>query len=154
MSTEGAIEIEVSWEQVAQLRPLLMRSMNSAIYRAVQRLQREAVSVIPARTGTLRESLRVAQSGESISLTLDPVSPTGEHYGRIVEMGAPPHDIVADDVPLSFMWHGQRVAFWHIHHPGYSGRGFLAQLKEMMIAIVREEIGAAIAREFMGAKMR
>ena len=154
IQTQGAIEIQMSWGQVAELRPMLQRSLNSAIYSAAQRIERESAGLIPVRTGRLRDSLQVSVSGDSISLTLDPVDEQGHHYGQIVELGSPPHDIEGTNVPLSFSWHGQRVAFWHVHHPGYSGRGFLAQLKELMIAIVREEIGAAISREFMGAKMR
>lgn len=157
MSTEGPIDISIGMDDVMLLQPILQRSLNSALYRAKQRIEHEILPLLPFRTGRLQESLRISHSGLGINIEMDPVDEYGHHYGRIVEMGAEPHIIepLEPGGALHFWAHGQEVFAKSVQHPGYSGRGFLAELKALVVSIVRDEIGQAITREFSrGATLR
>jgi hypothetical protein len=86
----------------------------------------------PRRTGCLQESIvkRVeedAVTGFRIRIVCDTqsCSPTRTSYALWVHNGTQPH-VIEGNPTLSFMWHGERVFFSRVNHPGSKAQPFLA----------------------------
>jgi hypothetical protein len=146
INTAGPIEIVVTPEELPLLQERMSRAVGSALHRARQRLETELLQVVPFRTGELFESMKIWVSGtEGLKISFE------APYARIVEMGAPPHTIQAGspEHPLTFWWakgpNGPGLYHYQsVEHPGYSGRGFVNRVKQMILDIVREELQIAI----------
>jgi hypothetical protein len=86
----------------------------------------------PRRTGCLQGSIVVRYedraSGFSARIVSDttPCSPERKSYSLYVEEGTRPHIIEAKNAEaLSFIWHGERVFFKSINHPGTKAVHFM-----------------------------
>lgn len=145
------IELEVPLEALESLEVLTQRAINSALYRATKRIRNEARSVIPRRTGKLQDSLKVGFGNDEITLILDAKNTEGQSYAKAVDEGAKPHTIAAKNADyLHFKTRsGDWVRTKSVSHPGYAGRSFMDQVKEIAIRIIKEEIAQALlALEF------
>lgn len=114
-------------------RALASAAMRSAA--TIKAVLQSEQSPVPADTGALRRSLQVGFDGDNtITLTWgDPNVP----YAAYVEEGTPAHPIVARaGRVLSFIWHGRRVFFKSVQHPGTQPQPYAAE-------------SAAIARDFV-----
>lgn len=85
----------------------------------------------PRRTGCLQDSIvkRLEENPETGFLVrvlsdTTPCSPSRTAYSFYVHEGTQPHVIQGNPL-LSFIWHGERVFFRSVNHPGYAGNPFL-----------------------------
>ena len=147
LDTMGPIHITIDLAGLANLKNILQKRVNSALYRATKIIQQRALEIVPFRTGELYDSMKIGFSASEVSIGFD------APYARTVEMGAAPHKIEAKgDGMLSFWWakgpDGPKQYFFRsVNHPGYSGRGFLNKIKQMALEVIKHEIMVEIASE-------
>lgn len=92
-------------------------------------------------TGCLQDSIvkRIEEGPEGIKVRIvadtTPCSPSRTSYALFVHESTEPHEIVAKNAQaLSFDWHGQRVFFASVRHPGYRGNPFLRDALPLAVA--------------------
>jgi hypothetical protein len=92
-------------------------------------------------TGCLQDSIvkRIEEGPEGIKVRIvadtTPCSPSRTSYALFVHEGTEAHQIVAKNAQaLSFEWHGQRVFFASVNHPGYKGNPFLRDALPLAVA--------------------
>jgi len=88
-------------------------------------------------TKQLKRSLTVTPTAQGLTVRW------GAKYAYIAEVGAGEHYIEGNPL-LSFFWQGRRVAFRHVHHPGYQGWHYKERLRDAMLAIMRTMVENAV----------
>jgi hypothetical protein len=115
----------------AQAAPILRRFHSSL----TRRIATQARVDVPVRTGHLGRSIR-----EDPQRFVGPFRVTGgvtahARYAAAVHEGSRPHVIRArPGKALSFMWHGERVFFRKVNHPGTRARPFLRNAAARVVA--------------------
>lgn len=83
-------------------------------------LKAEMESLVPVRTGRLKQSIQIRVQG--MAITIGPDTP----YAGYVEFGTKPHEIRAKNAKaLSFFVGGRRVTVKSVHHPGTKAKPFV-----------------------------
>ena len=154
------MEIHIDFEELKKLEaslnatPLVLREeLSKAMTEALALTWREVVELTPNKTGTLRRSILPSEVKLS-EFGVEGLVGTSLSYAIPVELGTKPHKIVArDGGALSFNWHGHKVAFKSVHHPGTKGahmfeRGLAAV--EPQIRAIFEQASARIAERVAG----
>lgn len=114
-----------------QAAPIL-RKVHSSLTR---KIATQARVDVPVRTGNLGRSIR-----EDPQVFTGPFRVTGgvtahAEYAAAVHEGSRPHVIRARRAKaLSFIWHGERVFFRSVNHPGTRARPFLRNAARRVIA--------------------
>jgi hypothetical protein len=95
-------------------------------------VKQAAKTKAPRRTGCLADSIvkRFEARAEGLAIIIQcdttPCSPERKSYALYVHEPTEPHQIVAKNGGvLSFIWHGERVFFTSVSHPGWRGNPFL-----------------------------
>lgn len=150
-----AIEMDVIVDESLPDEPELRAALGRAVRRAVQRVQRAAITnasggIVQARTGTLAASIQadVAQRG---LLTVGVVGPRGKHAwkGRLLEQGAVAHEIrrrgrrrrrraLAINTGFRTIFRGT------VQHPGFARRPWFSRAIEQSQAGIREDFNRAL----------
>lgn len=120
-------------------RPGLERQATPIIRRTHSSLTRKSATQarvdVPVDTGRLGRSIR-----ELPQVIVGPFHVTGgigafTKYAAAVHQGSRPHVIRArPGKTLSFIWHGERVFFKSVRHPGSRARPFLLNAARRVIA--------------------
>lgn len=114
-----------------QVAPILRRVHSSLTRKIATQARVDA----PVRTGNLARSIR-----EDHQQMVGPFFVTGgvtahADYAAAVHEGTRPHVIRARRAKaLSFIWHGERVFFRSVNHPGTRARPFLANAGRRVVA--------------------
>jgi hypothetical protein len=92
-------------------------------------------------TGCLQDSIvkRIEEGPEGVKARIvadtTACSPERKSYALFVHNGTEAHEIVATNAQaLSFIWHGERVFFASVKHPGYKGNPFLTDALPLAVA--------------------
>lgn len=133
------INIPFGVEAFADLEAELQRAMRFALSRAAIRIQSECRDEAPVRTGRLRQSFKTGVVGEGIEMTW------GAPYAEVVDIGAVQH-VITGNLIFRHSKTGKWVRKKQVNHPGFTGRFYRMKAGAKAMAILNEEMAAAMQR--------
>ena len=114
-----------------QAHPILGRTHSSL----TRQTATQAKVNVPVRTGHLGRSIREDPQTWPSPLHVSGGVTAHADYAAAVHQVSRPHVIRARRAKaLSFFWHGQRVFFKSVNHPGSKGRPFLLNAARQVLA--------------------
>lgn len=145
--------------RISGATPRIVEKVRGAVNYSALDLQQYVVTrklsgtVLNARTGNLRRSVFVRNAEEVSSTTISAFVGVGSEapYGKILELGSRPHEIVPNRAKvLRFVVDGKTVFARRVQHPGMPPKPFLIpSLAEKRPEIVGR-IRAAVAEGLRG----
>jgi hypothetical protein len=104
-------------------------------------VKQAAKAKAPRRTGCLADSIvkRFEDRTEGLAVIIQcdttSCSPERKSYALYVHEGTRAHTIIAKEgSALSFIWHGERVFFTSVNHPGTKAQPFLRDALPLAVA--------------------
>ena len=100
------IRIGIGALSKADLKSMTAGAVSRALSNAAARITAYAKSIVPVRTGRLRDSVKVSPTLKSVHILWNPVSPEGKHYAKVVDEGRPGGAIIRPKGHYPLKWPG------------------------------------------------
>jgi len=141
--------IRVSMDKLSKidLASMTTDAVNRALNRAAEEIRKYAKTIVPVRTGRLRDSVVVSPTMKSILIGWDPVDPVNAyHYAKVVDEGRPGGKIIraTGDYPMHFFYKGKEVYTYKVTQGPMDPARFSDHMRQVAPEFVREAIIAEL----------
>ena len=137
--------IRVSMDKLSKidLARMTTDAVSRALNRAASRIREYAKTIVPVRTGRLRDSVVVSPTLKSILIGWDPVDPVNAyHYAKVVDEGRAGGTIIRAKgaYPMHFWYKGKEVFTYKVTQGAMDAERFSDHMRIVAPEFVRESI--------------